>query len=94
MTPDELRRFVAAATWTFARTMPEHPHWYTLRRQNDERVFEAFVMHVREHGYRARFAGAEYTYLDLDGYTYWTMGAPVEETTVLNRWAADAQGAL
>jgi hypothetical protein len=26
-----------------------------------------------------------FTYLDFDGWTYWTMGEPVEETTLINR---------
>jgi hypothetical protein len=26
-----------------------------------------------------------HTYLEIDGWDYWTMGAPVEETTVINR---------
>jgi hypothetical protein len=26
-----------------------------------------------------------HTYLELDGWEYWTMGAPVPETTVINR---------
>ena len=31
------------------------------------------------------FEGHTYTYLDLDGYAYWSMGAPLDETVVLNR---------
>jgi hypothetical protein len=29
------------------------------------------------------------TYLELDGWEYWTMGAPLPETTVINRARVD-----
>lgn len=85
MTAGELRAIIAEAPWTFARTMPESPHWYTLRARNREGDFEAFVLYIRANGYQGRFGGATYTYLDVDGWTYWTMGAPVAETTLINR---------
>jgi hypothetical protein len=30
-----------------------------------------------------------HTYLELDGWEYWTMGAPLPETTVINRARID-----
>jgi hypothetical protein len=89
MTEDEFAAFVAAAPWRFASTMPETPHEYTLRRQHDPVVFEAAVRFIRERGYQARWGRATRTYFNLDGKKYWTMGAPVEQTVVLNRAALD-----
>jgi hypothetical protein len=86
MTIDELREFVRSSPWTFARTMPEIPHEYTLRTEApDERVFERVVLHIREEGYKAVFGSATYTYLDIDDWKYWTMGTPLEHTTLINR---------
>jgi hypothetical protein len=46
-------------------------------------------MHIRRHGYRARFGRVFYTYLDwpVDGvlHQFWTMGASLEETIIINR---------
>ena len=52
------------------------------------------VRHIREHGYRARFGRNTYTYFEPgDGYRYWTMGWPVEKTTLINRARVDGQPA-
>jgi hypothetical protein len=90
MTMDELREFVRTSPWTFARTMPEIPHEYTLRKNApDAKLFERVVLHIRQAGYKGTFASATYTYLDIDGWKYWTMGAPLEDTTLINRARKD-----
>jgi hypothetical protein len=48
------------------------------------------VLHVRRHGYKAKFGRYVYRYLDWpspDGtvYQYWTMGMPIYMTHILNR---------
>ena len=51
---DEARAFIAACPFTYARTVPEHPHEYSLRawlppeRQTD---FDAFVALIARDGY-------------------------------------------
>ncbi len=86
MTADELRAFVQQSTWTFAKTMPENPHEYTLRSNaNHEALFERVVMHIREHGYRKTFNRRAYMYFDIDGWQYWTMGSSLPATILVNR---------
>lgn len=82
---DDLREFVAASRWTFAKTMPEWPHEYIVRGRVDGRLFEALVRHIRAHGFGGRFYGRALTYFAEAGFLYWTMGAPAEETTIINR---------
>jgi hypothetical protein len=82
---DEARAFIANARWIFARTMPENPHWYTLRKENANEGFESFVVFIRQNGYRSAFKGHWYVKFDIDGWTYWTMGAPLSETILINR---------
>ena len=83
----EILDFIHTAQWRFAKTMPQCPHEYVVREwwPDQEQVFERLVMLIREHGYDAQFAGRTYRYLDIDGWQYWTMGAPLEETTIINR---------
>ena len=83
--PKELRDFVANSEWTFAKTMPKWPHEYIVRERVDEDSFIRLVQHIREHGYEGRFYHRKITYFDEDGMTYWTMGAPINETTIINR---------
>lgn len=48
-------------------------------------MFERVVNHIRFNGYEGRFYQKKITYFDEDGLVYWTMGAPLNETTILNR---------
>ena len=100
MTLPEIERFIGSNTWTFAKTMPQHPHWYVVRAKcNDEEAFKGFVMHIRKFGYKKKFFKTQYTYFDVGEYTYWTMGCPLNitdrgvlkaHTIILNRAKIDA----
>ena len=82
----ELRAFTANSEWTFAKTYAKTwPHEYIVRERVDEDLFIRLVQHIREHGYEGRFYHRKITYYDEDGLTYWTMGAPINETTIVNR---------
>jgi hypothetical protein len=83
--PASLRAFVDTAERTFAKTMPEWPHEYIVRGRIDGRLFEELVLYIREHGHEGRFYDETHVYYEVAGLTYWTMGAPVAETTVVNR---------
>jgi hypothetical protein len=86
VTEADFRDFAERSKWVFAKTMPDNPHEYVLRRScADEQEFEAAVRFIREHGYRAKFGGRYYTYYALDGWKFWTMGWPVEQTILINR---------
>ena len=83
---DAARSFIAAVRWQFAKTMPQWPHEYTVREwQPDDGPFVAFVLYIREHGYPGVFKGKPRTYCAIDGWTYWTMGAPLGQTIIINR---------
>jgi|ERR1035437_707300 hypothetical protein len=83
--PDDLRQFIATSKWTFAKTMPEWPHEYIVRERVDERFFEQMVRHIRLNGCEGAFYKEKYIYFENDGMLYWTMGAPIDETTIINR---------
>jgi hypothetical protein len=95
--------YIASVQWTFAKTMPENPHEYTVRPTNRDpslapevdEEFERMVVYIREHGYRDSYVskGKEgqrdrrywYTYLNVGEWRYWTMGAPIPSTIIINR---------
>jgi hypothetical protein len=83
--PVDLRVFVESAEWTFAKTMPEWPHEYIVRERVDEVLFVTLVQHIREYGYEGKFYSKTMTYYDEDDRVYWTMGAPLDETIIVNR---------
>jgi hypothetical protein len=92
-TADDARAYVAQVRWQFAKTMPQWPHEYTVRawRPDLEREFLEFVALIRREGVpkpwprNATSPRYRLTYLELHNWEYWTMGAPIPETTVINR---------
>ena len=82
---NDLIDFVESVHWTFAKTMPEWPHEYIVRDRVDEVLFVRLVKHIRNNGYQGKFYNKPITYYDHDGMTYWTMGAPIAETIIINR---------
>lgn len=65
--------------------MPDNPHEYTLRRNSAPEHFENAVRYIREFGEIETFAGRPYKVLIRSGYKYWTMGAVLSETILINR---------
>jgi hypothetical protein len=51
------------------------------------------VLCIRANGYRNLFEGRWYTQLDSGEHTYWTMGAPVDETILIDRKRIAPDGA-
>lgn len=92
-TADDVRAYVAEVLWQFAKTMPQWPHEYTVRewRPDLEREFFEFVVLICRDGVVEPWPRDtstpryHHTYLELDGWEYWTMGAPVPKTAVINR---------
>ena len=94
MTSEAARPYIATVRWQFAKKMPHWPHEYTVRDwlPDLEYQFLAFVELIREEGEiqpwlrEAPNSRYHHTYAQIRyGWEYRTMGAPVEETTVINR---------
>lgn len=78
------------ADYKFAKSMADMPHSYSLKDNwlNKENFFLCVEL-IRTHGYQEEFLGKTYTYFDVGDYKYWTMGAPVKETILINRAEID-----
>lgn len=82
----EIQSRFALQEWIYAKTMPRNPHHYALRKNwGDDADFEATVRFIREYGHDDPFGGKIYRAFDLNGFHYWTMGAPLGETILINR---------
>jgi hypothetical protein len=73
--------------------MQQWPHEPTVREWGPdlERAFRGSVDLIRRKGVikpwppEASTPRYRHTYLEVDGWEYWTMGSPMPETTVINR---------
>jgi hypothetical protein len=87
MNKKEINEYITSVKWQFAKTMPDNPHEYTMTEWNPDKkeLFDEFVLFIRKNGYEGYYFQKKFMYYDFDGYKYWTMGNPLEETTLINR---------
>jgi|MDSZ01.3.fsa_nt_gb hypothetical protein len=86
MKKDEVLEHLTKKHYSFAYTMSNHPHWYTVREEwDDHAVFEEVCIYIRTHGTPRKFFKKELIYCVIGDYEYWTMGAPIPETVIINR---------
>ena len=80
--------FIESVEWTFASSMPWNPHWYIVKHKVDRRSFDELALHIRLQGRLGVWANSHlhwYLHLPDHGFYYWTMGAPLSETIIINR---------
>lgn len=84
MTEKDIKEYIEKVKW---QTAKDGSHQYTVRKWAPELVgtFEKFVMHIRNNGYDGYFFKTKYKYFDMDGFKYWSMGAPLNITIIINR---------
>lgn len=88
---EDVNQSFLAHDWIFAKTMPQNPHWYTLRKAwRDDRAFEQAVTTIRQYGSQEQYRNSWYTVLDINDMRYWTMGASLDQTILINRKRVDA----
>lgn len=85
-TPNEIQSALESNDWVFAKSMGDNPHWYTLRdKWNHSIPFSDIVEFVRECGTPRKWFRATFVYWKLGFHEYWSMGAAIDETTLINR---------
>jgi hypothetical protein len=62
-----------ANKWTFAKTMPDTPHYWVLRK-NWIGDFAEFVIATRTMGQIIKFGRTNYNILNMNEHRYWAMG--------------------
>jgi hypothetical protein len=80
--------------WTHAKTRAHsNPHWYLVRQKvRDNPGFDEAVRTIYREGEPRVWGGKLYRVLyKADGYHYWCMGWPVDETVILNRTKSDPE---
>ena len=90
---DFLHSFTESRRWQFAKTMPWNPHEYTVRTWVDtpdgNEEFDRFLTLVATQGYTGKWGKRTWPYLDVGGFAYYTFGAPLAVTHIINRKPTD-----
>ena len=92
LTDEELQEWMISVRWIYAKSMPQHPHEYTLKREQNEELFERVVRTVWDHGYDRSYLRRPWRSLDVGDHYIWVhtvpepwMPAPLEDTVLINR---------
>ena len=89
--PDQLVENLESARYRYAVTYQNLPHYYTVAKDwadfKDDVSEELSwtIWEMRKHDVVRPFAGWEQHYLDVNGFSYWTMVPRDEETILINR---------
>jgi len=76
----------AAQKWHFAKTMATIPHFYVRKKEwGNDKEFEEVVKWIRKYGVSEKFYNKSFVYFYLYEWKYWTMGAAVKKTEIINR---------
>ena len=83
-------QFIESRRWQEAVTYRQTaPHEYTVRtwasRPLSNAEFDGFVVSIRRFGYADFYYKIRHIYWVVGEFKYWTMGWPIEETTIVNR---------
>jgi hypothetical protein len=84
LTLEQLQEYISAVRWQESK---DGSHSYTLTKWEPKlaAMFYAFVWFIRKNGYIEMFRDVPYICYNVDDHRYWTMGAPLHETILINR---------
>ena len=89
--PERLVANLEGAAYRYAVRMPNIPHYYTVAEtwaDHKDGMSEELtwtVWEMRKHDVMRPFGNMEQHYLDVNGFSYWTMVPRDEETMLINR---------
>jgi hypothetical protein len=88
LTDEFVGKTLEQCKWIFAKTMPNNPHTYTLRKEmEDDQLYLKLVSHIRYFGKIEIFEGVAYRVFYFNGYRYWEHPCDIknEDVDLINR---------
>jgi len=83
---EKIKNALLQQEYIIAKTLPHNPHQYCLRKKwIGDTPFVEIVNIMREYGYVELFYTRLYMVYNIGEFKYWTMGYPIEVTTLINR---------
>ena len=84
----EIIDIISKLRWTFAKTMKNIPHWYTVKNKKskeESEMYEKLFMFIFDNHYIRYFRGKPYKYVDIGEWSYWIMTDDISESIIINR---------
>ena len=87
--------FIAAQQWRFAKTMPQWPHWYIIRREGNRAAdFDRLAALIEQFGEDDSWGRETRRYLRIRKFKYWAMGEVINRAAPLPSYEVRRRGAL
>lgn len=81
----DINQVLEKLQFRFAKTMPENPHWYTVKTDELKEEYEYLFNYIWEHGCDEYWNGRKYRYLVIGDYKYWPMTKCIGDSRIINR---------
>lgn len=79
-----IEELVNSFEWTFAKTMPNNPHCYIIRREVNTKDYDRLYWYIYDHPTMVNFYGTEYRTATIGNHMYWVMPKP-QDSYIINR---------
>ena len=85
------RVFIGGQEWRFAKTMPQWPHWYIVRREGNRAAdFDRLASLIEIHGEDDRWGSEIRRYLRFGDFKYWVVGYVINRSEPIS--SAEVRG--
>lgn len=81
----DIQEIIDSFTWTFAKTMPENPHWYIVKKIVNPEDYEKLFHFIFDNHSVEWFKGLPYKVVRLGAYKYWIMDDDIKQSNIINR---------
>ena len=89
-TNKRMLEIIAGFKFVYAKTMPEWPHWYVVRRPEIDAEYRELFDAIGKYGDPGSFFGQTRKYYRPgDGYKYWRMTDDINISKIINRAKED-----
>lgn len=80
-----IEELVNGMKWTFAKTMPENPHYYIVKQEQDAVEYDRLYWYIFDHPTMVEYEGYTYKTATIGDYMYWIMTDDFVESRIINR---------
>jgi len=85
MTPEQFIEWTTSVPWTFAKTMPKDPHWWTTIKTCNHVLWRIVTLYIEQNGQEVTYKGRYYHAYLSGEYRYWTMENDYRDSVLINR---------
>jgi hypothetical protein len=82
---ENIKKIITKSNWTLAKSIPNSPHWYILRKECITAEFDLFANFIHSNGVLRKWGTYGYLFLDIESYTYWSMNNSDGGKVIINR---------